>query len=734
VANLVQKANIAFVKGLITEAGELTFPENASVDELNCDLNRDGTRRRRKGIRYETGANFSSFSVDPASVVSYGDWLNVGNDANKNYLVIQVNSTLHFYVKAVLPYSARELPDKVDLLQFEVPGSLGAGAEKCSFTSILGNLVVVSPSIEPFFIQETPTGFVATKINCRIRDFEWLGDRSTYTVRESNPSRERKYDTANSGWVRANGTAALQQYIVQRGGWPPLTHPWYSGKDSNGNFTVTEWEKVFSGSSLLGNGHFVLNLFAKNRGEAAASFGTGTFGDGFNGVVTGNPLVDPVPTEFEHSRFRAVTSFAGRVFFSGLTSAKNSGKIYFSRTLENMNDVGEFYQVNDPTAEEISDLLDTDGGVISIPDAVSIRVLYAFRNSVFVFGENGVWQIKGVDDVFSPTAFSVNRVSAIGLLSSESFVAAEGIPFWWSRYGIHTLRFDEFGNAQEENLSMGTIQRFWNRISAQSKQTVKAAYDKINKKIYWLYQGDVEPFRNKYNNVLVLDVNLQAFYPWRFKDKETDTPYVLGVSFYQGYGVDNATYRVVDTPGVEVTASGAFVTVELPEPFIDSSSSLVFLVRDPVTDRLTMATLTDEDFLDWETENFISYAETGYDFLGDLASRKYAPYIVFYMRETETGWAGNDIDGYEPLNPSGLLVSCYWDFNKLPSSIPQQVYKRRQPILQGGPTFDSPSTVVSSKIKVRGSGRSLRVRLESEQGKDFVFVGHSLVADVTNKF
>ena len=52
--SLSQKATNNFVKGLITEAAELTFPEGASVDELNCDLRRDGTRRRRLGVEYET--------------------------------------------------------------------------------------------------------------------------------------------------------------------------------------------------------------------------------------------------------------------------------------------------------------------------------------------------------------------------------------------------------------------------------------------------------------------------------------------------------------------------------------------------------------------------------------------------------------------------------------------------------------------------------------------------------
>ncbi len=38
--SLSQKAVNNFVRGLITEAAELTFPEGASVDELNCDLRR----------------------------------------------------------------------------------------------------------------------------------------------------------------------------------------------------------------------------------------------------------------------------------------------------------------------------------------------------------------------------------------------------------------------------------------------------------------------------------------------------------------------------------------------------------------------------------------------------------------------------------------------------------------------------------------------------------------------
>jgi hypothetical protein len=38
-----------FVKGIITEAGPLTYPDGASLDEANFVLNRDGSRQRRFG-------------------------------------------------------------------------------------------------------------------------------------------------------------------------------------------------------------------------------------------------------------------------------------------------------------------------------------------------------------------------------------------------------------------------------------------------------------------------------------------------------------------------------------------------------------------------------------------------------------------------------------------------------------------------------------------------------------
>ena len=101
--SLNQKVVNNFVKGLITEAGEMTFPDGASVDELNCDLRRDGTRRRRLGLEYESNNVLSTFTLADNEIVSIGEWVNVGGNADLEYLVLQKGSALTSTTKVLFP-------------------------------------------------------------------------------------------------------------------------------------------------------------------------------------------------------------------------------------------------------------------------------------------------------------------------------------------------------------------------------------------------------------------------------------------------------------------------------------------------------------------------------------------------------------------------------------------------------------------------------------------------------
>jgi hypothetical protein len=284
-----------------------------------------------------------------------------------------------FYNKASAPYSGNQLTQTVNLATYEVAGSVGAANVKCQFASLKGALIVASPAIETIYIERDNITEVLSVnlISFKIRDFEWQGTKADYStgIATGSITDVRKYDTYNSGWVDTKGAAALATYIAANTEYPPLNLPWYAGKDASGDFSVTEWEKIYSGTSLIGNGHYILNFFNKDRATASGIVG--------------------LPTEIETSRFKSVAAFAGRVFYAGLQGSKNSGSILFSPLIDNLGDLGNCYQINDPTSEDISDLLDTDGGRIVIPDAVNIKYLYAYGANLYIFADNGVWSTLG---------------------------------------------------------------------------------------------------------------------------------------------------------------------------------------------------------------------------------------------------------------------------------------------------------------------------------------------------
>ena len=712
---ITQKVVNTFVKGLITEAGELTFPEDASIDELNCLLNRDGSRRRRLAAKVEGSNALSTFSINNTFAFNTGRWRNVGGVAGLDFVVVQAGPTMYFYNTAQEPYSGQQKSFSVDLTAFEFTGSEGVGQFKVQLTTINGDLVVVSAGLEPFYITyDRDLDTISTQaISFKTRDFEWQGDTETYSEGVASPSAEREYDTANAGWTGDQGSAALTAYETANSEYPPLTHPWYSGKDADGNFSEAEWSKIFAGTTLTGNGHFILDFFNKVR--------------------------EGLTTETENSRFQSVAAFSGRVFYAGLTSAKNSGRILFSKQLDNISEAGRCYQQNDPTSEDFSDLLDTDGGVILIPDATNIRKLHVFGSTLFVFAENGVWQISGVDNVFRATEYSISRISEIGIENPQTFVSVEGIPMWWSKHGIHTMQFDQVsGKGQEQNLTISTIQSFFDAIDGNAKDNCHAVYDQTNKRVHWIYPDNSEGIRNKKNRVLTLDIAIQAFYPWAVADSAGSTDYIIGAEYFSGFGSDYQNLDVVLSTGDDVVTSlGDDVVVNQLTQLASADSSIVLMVYDGATGKMTMGLFSGTDFLDWGDANYSSYAEAGYDFMGDLILKKNSPYIQVYLRPTETGFEGSDETGYTPVRESSLLVSSYWDFRKQTSSNPQQAYRLKyMPVVDATQlgSWNYPEEIVTTRLKMRGHGRSMRLRFESEQGKDFVLLGFGVLNAANTRF
>lgn len=706
--SLNQTTRNTFVKGLLTEFSELNFPTEGSIDELNCSLFKAGNRTKRLGLEYETSYQLSSDTFPDSVLFGTHTWSNVDNDPDVEYLVVQANATLYFYQKSSNALSGGLQSFTVDLTSYEFSGGTGAGTSHIDVASVNGRLVVVSPQINAFYIEKTSGGINSNSIHFKTRDFGFYSDPDTLASKISTNTR-RTYDTRNAGWIGDKGAAALSTYNSAKSGYPPLTHPWYSGKDSDGNFDVAEWEKVYSGNTTTATGHYVINPFAPSRG--------------FSTYHDGTSIDDPT------GRFSCVAAFAGRVFFSGAGS-----KVYFSQILEGMRNVGDLYQINDPTAEDFSSLLDTDGGWVSIPEAAGISRLQVFGSALLVFARNGVWRVSGVDNVFRATEYSIYKVTSNGLAQSRSLVFGKNsLPFWWSYTGIHTIQVTDQGGLVEIDISKDTIQSFWDSITGTAKSFVIGEYDSYNDRISWFYPNDNESVEYKLNNILFLDVPLGAFYPWKISDKDSNTPQVVGTSFFTGGGADSVVYNVVDSSGNAVVDSlGNQVTITRTAASV-SASALTLLVKDS-SGKLTFAEFTGNDFLDWNTEDYSSYAEAAYNFVGDLTRKKNSPYVTIFLRTTETGWevSGN---GYTPIRNSSCKVTTFWDFKKEASSVAQEAYRFKQPLIVDSNSlgvFDYPTTVISSRLKTRGRGRVMRLRFEASAGKDFNLLGWETI-DAVNR-
>ena len=124
----------SFNKGLITEAGFLTYPEDASIDELNTVIYRKGNRSRRAGIDYEDNSTEVTFEAGTSdnSVTNEYYWKAPGDRGSLNFLVIQVDTKLYFFDSSVSPLSEGKKAFTVKYLTYENknPGGGGWGKEK----------------------------------------------------------------------------------------------------------------------------------------------------------------------------------------------------------------------------------------------------------------------------------------------------------------------------------------------------------------------------------------------------------------------------------------------------------------------------------------------------------------------------------------------------------------------------------------------------------------------------
>lgn len=436
------------------------------------------------------------------------------------------------------------------------------------------------------------------------------------------------------------------------------------------------------------------------------------------GIVTGDEaFTNPqgVSTSFRPS---TCCFAAGRVWYAGVNSGRLTTKIFFSQVIETEAQYGKCYQVADPTDENISDLIATDGGSINIPEMGVCFRLLPYDNGILVFSFNGIWYIgPGERGYFTADSYSVRKVSEVGVDGPASIVVAETIPFYWGRNSIYRIARDtNTGFLTAMNMSIRRIDNFFNAISNLAKRNVQAAYDPLLKKIYWIYRdlSTAVGFNDGFNRILLYDLKYDAFIK---------------------FSLPRQTLSIGG--GESVAAARSIFAARTPNPNNPDSTIKIFYERDTDCVFTNMSSDNAKDFfVDGEDNlgfDYDAYIITGFDTGRQPALKKQALYITVFSIKTENGYeevSGNLI----PVNESSTIMQTRWDWANHQNSgkwgSDQEVYRhaRLYTPVDDTDTFDSGEYLVITRNKVRGRGRALHIKFTAGQGK------HSHIAGWTTNY
>lgn len=512
----------------------------------------------------------------------------------------------------------------------------------------------------------------------------------------------------------------ISQFKAKTGRYPGNNKQWWVSRaevdDDDkgikaGDFMPEILDKLFYGNNHAPQGHYILLAMYKDRSS-----------------VSGIP---GLPIESVRERPNTIAFFAGRVWY-GCNST-----VYFSQVLTDRFRAGNCYQEADPTSENISDLIATDGGVIPIPEIAKITRLVPHGGGLLVLATNGVWNVTGTASGFSALDITVNKVSPVGCSNPMSVVETEAGVFWWSDIGIMGMQEKSgmygpiAGAFDRSNITEQTIQTFYNNISEDAKNEAKGIFDAKNNRIMWMYADDDIDGRTRYNCVLIFDLALNAFYPWKFSSLEGSSPYLKGLY------VSERTNIVLDTDEV-VTDTSESVVVGVQDVVVGtqdvshSPTNIEYLAIHG--DSGQFCQLSNTNFVDWESVSggvtYDSYVETGFELYDDAMRSKSITYLFTYLKKTENSWGV--VDGVpKPDDPSSCYLTVKWDWANSPVSnkwtTPVQVYRLGRFMPTEASDFDTGYPVSVVKSKIRGNGKAIQFRYgTNERERNFDLHGWSV--------
>jgi hypothetical protein len=764
-----------FTRGVITEANPLTYPENASIDEANFVLKRDGSRERRLGIDYESsyGLISSTFTstIISGTVTEFYHWEKAGG--TETIGIVRIFNKLWFLDLQTANPSDTLLNGGNPITIPELSNSPSDG------TSTNNSFIITCvDSPNPIYLVYNKDTDTVTYggIPITTRDIWGVQDDLSDSERPLELTDTHKYNLINQGWSpEIVHTCAETATVVDAGADLRITSSLSSPTEDSALANITVSNYVYTGKSAIECTFEKITVYPSNadiwslgkKANASASdyqkYDPETLKrnsydntptqkgkivvDAFNrGYWRNLQTICTLPVDRENGRVSTVAAFASRIFYAGvisnITEPDNkspnfSNHVFFSKTIKNASDYGKCYQEADPTSDNISDIIDTDGGIIQITEVSQITKLLTTRTSLLVFATNGVWEIYAGDIGFKATEYQISKVTDIGCTNPGSVVYTDGVVIYWSNGGIYLLAPDNVsGKFTAQNVSLATIQTWYNNLSEAAKANASGFFDEREQVIRWLYNEDDTydgvSYRNKYNKELIFDLSLKAFYFNSISSLTTNSPYIASYVSIPNYVNREIEEQIV--AGGEIVQAGGEDVVATTVGIEPRGVSLKYLTLIPSTTfNMTLSEFKNDAFVDWyEADDtgvdFTSYLVTGQELFGDIMRNKQIPYILFYFKRTEDGFDSNT----ELEHQSSCLVQARWGWSDSANSgkwgTQFQAYRFRRNYVPSGPadTFDYGESVIVSKSKLRGSGKAISLYITSEPGKDMKLLGWAM--------
>ncbi|CAH9011573.1 putative head-closure protein [Vibrio phage 464E53-1] len=565
----------------------------------------------------------------------------------------------------------------------------------------------------------------------RLQESNWNTHPHQYNLWNQGWGESRMTPDNNTGLIRPIDTFHKQTLLLPANA-DNINSALYPNNQQDSNRTADRFhpedmEANPQGSSVAPQGRYVID--ALNRGES-------------RGKVWGDDLREKgedqrafrsrLSYERTTGGCTTVAEYAGRVWYAGFSgdtagsTLKMASKILYSQT--GNDDLTSCFQEADPTSNVDAQLVDTDGGWVSIDGIDEVIRLVPTDTSLVVFATNGVWVIAGTDgNMFAPTSSMVLKVTDKGPLNAENIIQVDADIHFWAEDGLYQLQSTGFATFNIIPMTKMTINSLILDLSEEDFLSMSGAYDERLDRLIWVIDGreDVSERREIIYHLAFQSFTINTFYKG---GSASDTREVVAIVKTPQF-ISSAMNASVIEGFDNIVEGGDNIVIETSER--DGKPSRVAYLSLRNTNNNTYLFFSDlvrDDFQDWGVVDAPARLLTGYVTGGDTSRQKQVPSLTVHCNRTETTATEEGVN-----NESSCLLQSQWEWtndpyaNKWGPTI--QAYRLPRPQIRG---IDQPVAegiqVVSTRNKLRGRGRTVSLMFSTEEGKDCQLLGWSMIA------